>query len=58
MYLLQLGFHLVAVVGRLVQRYKQYTKRCKNTEYTKWDSNIQNKKEKYKKNIKQHKTGD
>jgi hypothetical protein len=43
-YLLQLGFHAVAVVGKLVQKYerdsymqkeKQHTKQYKNTEYTK-----------------------
>ena len=43
-YLLQMGFHPVAVVGKLVQKYernsciqkeKQYTKKYKNTEYTK-----------------------
>ena len=43
-YLLQLGFHPVAVVGKLlqnwerdsyVQKEKQYTKQYKNTKYTK-----------------------
>ena len=43
-YLLQLGYHPVTVVGRLVQKSerdsyirneKQYTKQYKNTEYTK-----------------------
>jgi hypothetical protein len=43
-YSLQLGFHLVAVVGKLVQKWeregciqkeKQYTKQYKSTEYTK-----------------------
>ena len=43
-YLLQLGFHPVAVVGKLVQKWdrdsyiqkqKQYRKQYKNTEYTK-----------------------
>jgi len=52
-YLLHLGFHLVAVVGRLVQyknrketaqKKKQYTKQYKNTEYTKQKTKIQNKK--------------
>jgi hypothetical protein len=53
MYVLQLGFHPVAVVGRLVQKQerdsyiqkeKQYTKQYKNTEYTHPTTNIQNKK--------------
>jgi hypothetical protein len=53
-YLTQLGFHPVAVVGILVQRYercscvqkeKQYTKQYKITEYTKHKTNIQNKRQ-------------
>ena len=52
-YLLKMGFHLVAVVGKLVQKQernsykqneKQYAKQYKNTEYTKCKTNIQNKK--------------
>jgi hypothetical protein len=46
-YLLQLGFHPVAVVGKIVQKQdtaqkeKQYTKQYKNTEYAKYKRNIQ-----------------
>ena len=48
-YLLQLGFHPVAVVGKRVQKQerdssihkeKQYTKQYKRTEYTKWKTDI------------------
>ena len=53
-YLLRLGFHPVAVVVKLVRKQekrqlyilkeKQYTKQNESTKYTKWKTNIQNKK--------------
>jgi hypothetical protein len=51
-YLVQLGFHPVGAVGRLVQKWerdsyiqkeKQDTKQHRNTEYKKQKANIQNK---------------
>ena len=60
-YLVQLGFHPLAVVGRLVQKqerdsYIQKEKQYKNTEHTQQKTKTHKKQEKHKKNIKKYKS--